>query len=219
VHAGQRALGIGTTIVSLSNVFEVHGGNAKILGNLTTCNITSLGLHSMGRIHIADSNMVYMTQQDLTQSDSTIKRTTLAYTPVQFFDGLSTAQISTVGLTPFVHFKNCGVRIDGDVILGSQMYVLSDARIKTNVTPIANSLQRLERMHGYTYTLPNGRLQAGLLAQEVMDVLPEAVTMLPSSDYYAVSYDSIVPLLVEAVRDLTKQVRELKQKGGGQMRR
>jgi hypothetical protein len=211
VLGNRTGVGIGTSLIALSNALEIHGGNAIIYGNCTASNIISRGLTKMQRIHVADDTNVYMTQQDLTQTDSTIKRTTMVYTPMQCFGGLSTSDITTLGLSPFVHFKNCGVRVDGDMILGSQMYVLSDARIKTNPTPIPNPLQRLERMHGYTYTLPNGRVQAGLLAQEVIDVLPEAVTMLPASDYYAVSYDSIVPLLVEAVRDLSKQLRELKR--------
>jgi Chaperone of endosialidase len=206
-HSG---VGIGTTVVSLTNALEVFGGNATIHGTLTTSNTTTHGLASMERIHIADTEETYVTQQDLNTVEG-IKRTTIAYTPFQFRDGLSTSQITALGLSPFVYFKDCGVRIDGDLILGSQMYVLSDARIKSNATPIVNSLQRIERMHGYTYTLPSGKVQAGLLAQEVIDVLPEAVTMLPTSDYYAVSYDSIVPLLVEAVRDLSKQVRDLKK--------
>lgn len=219
ISAAQKSVGIGTSSMSLSNVLEVHGGNAAIFGNVTCCNTNTYGLSRMGRIQIADENHVYLTQHDVTLSESTVERATLAYTPFKFFGGISTAEIATTGLAPFVHFKNCGVRVDGDMILGSQMYVLSDARLKHNVEPITNSLQRLERMHGYTYTLANGRAQAGLLAQEVIDVLPEAVTMLPSSDYYAVSYDSVVPLLVEAVRDLTKQVRDLQRTSRTTIRR
>lgn len=211
IFGTHNAVGVGTNVISRSNAFEVHGGNAQIHGTMITSNMTIHGFASMEKIHVADANDVYLTQEDLVQSDSTIKRTTLSYTPFQFRDGLSTTTISSIGSTPFVHFKSCGVRVDGDMILGRQMYVMSDARMKTNVTPIHNSLQRIERLHGYTYNLPDGKAQAGLLAQEVIDVLPEAVTLLPSSDYYAVSYDSIVPLLVEAVRDLSKQVRELKR--------
>lgn len=214
----HNAVGIGTSVVSLTNALEVYGGNATIFGDVTCSNATMRGLATMQKIHIADSQETYITQQDLNTSEG-VKRTTISYTPFQFRDGISTAQITSLGLSPFVYFKDCGVRVDGDFILGSQMYVLSDARIKSNPTPIVNSLQRIERMHGYTYTLPSGKVQAGLLAQEVINVLPEAVTMLPTSDYYAVSYDSIVPLLVEAVRDLSKQVRDLKKQSMQSARR
>jgi hypothetical protein len=48
-----------------------------------------------------------------------------------------------------------------------------------------------------------------VLAQEVLAALPEAVTQLPG-EHYAVSYDSLVPLLIEAIHELRKEIRALK---------
>jgi hypothetical protein len=57
-----------------------------------------------------------------------------------------------------------------------------------------------------------GKTDVGLIAQEVEDVLPEAVKQFQdghSEGYKSVSYDKVVPLLVEAIKDLRSQVDQL----------
>ncbi len=49
-------------------------------------------------------------------------------------------------------------------------------------------------------------MHTGLLAQEVLEVLPEAVYQEPNNGYYSLAYGNTVGLLVEAIKELNKKV-------------
>jgi hypothetical protein len=82
----------------------------------------------------------------------------------------------------------------------------SDATLKEGITKIDLPLQKLKQLGGYTYEyteasgLDNGRRRAGVLAQEVEAVLPEAVSPSPQGDFKTVNYDALIPLLIEAMK-------------------
>jgi len=203
-------LGIGTTVVNAGNVLQIVG-NGEMVGRLSASNVNVYDTLSTNKFVLEDSNsaITYITQQDLVNTNNIAQKTMMCYLPFNFNNGIATPEIRNLGSVPYVSFKDCSVRVDGDFILGNQMFVLSDARVKNDIKIIDDPLSRVDKLHGYTYVLPNGQRQAGVMAQEVLDVLPEAVTLLPE-DRYAVSYDSLVPLLLEAVRKLSDEVRSLK---------
>jgi hypothetical protein len=89
----------------------------------------------------------------------------------------------------------------------------SDARIKTNVKPIENSLNKVLSLMGVTYNrtdLEDKSTQIGFIAQEVKEVLPEVVTYNEEFDKYGVSYGNITAILVEAIKEQQAQIEELK---------
>lgn len=62
----------------------------------------------------------------------------------------------------------------------------SDRELKDNIKPIENARAGLAKMGGYTYTLKkDGMPYAGVIAQEVMDVVPEAVSTFEDHEYLA----------------------------------
>lgn len=108
---------------------------------------------------------------------------------------------------------------DGDVIAFST--TISDRRLKDEITNISEALDKVGKINGVTFVRKNnGQKAAGVVAQEIMEVLPEAVKekALPlqtgSEDdlYYVVEYDAITGLLVEAVKELKARVEALEAK-------
>lgn len=98
----------------------------------------------------------------------------------------------------------------------------SDMRLKTNIEQIDNALEKVCKLNGFTYEfneLANSmgfmkeRRFSGVSAQEVNEVLPEAVRPAPVNDeYLTVQYEKLVPLLIEAIKDLSEKVKRLENK-------
>jgi len=96
----------------------------------------------------------------------------------------------------------------------------SDERLKTNFEPIENAVDKVLKLRGFTYNFNeigeglgfNTSIRhAGVSAQEVQAVLPEAVCSAPANDeYLTVKYDKLVPLLIEAIKELKEEIKELK---------
>jgi hypothetical protein len=90
----------------------------------------------------------------------------------------------------------------------------SDRRVKAQFEPITDALTKVQRLHGQTYIRTDmhdaNRRYAGLIAQDVEVVLPEAVSEV--DDHLTLDYSGTIALLVEAIKDLKDEVDELKEK-------
>jgi hypothetical protein len=102
----------------------------------------------------------------------------------------------------------------------------SDNRVKYDNVKISNALEKLEKLTGYTgkrsdQTTTNSMTEhptkAHLFAQDVYDILPEAVIVpqnynreTNTGDLLALDHNGVIALLVEAVKELSGQVKELK---------
>jgi hypothetical protein len=95
----------------------------------------------------------------------------------------------------------------GDVV------AYSDRNIKTNIEPILDSLEKVSRIGGYTFNRTDGGSirRTGVIAQEVQEVLPEAVYETENGTL-SVAYGNMVGLLIEAIKELRAEVRELYKK-------
>ena len=112
-------------------------------------------------------------------------------------------------------FGSGGLTSVGDIIA-----FLSDIRLKTNIEPIQNALDKVLSLNGFTYNFneigeglgfDTTLRHAGVSAQEIQAVLPEAVCPSPASDeYLTVKYEKLVPLLIEAIKELKAEINELK---------
>jgi hypothetical protein len=102
--------------------------------------------------------------------------------------------------------SNISIYATGDIS------AFSDARVKTDIQPITGALDKLHAIHGYTFRrtdcLDRVRRMAGVVAQEVNAVLPEVVT-IDEAGMMSVAYGNLSALLIEAVKELSDQVRVL----------
>ena len=93
-------------------------------------------------------------------------------------------------------------------------YALSDLNLKENISPLGNPIEKIKAINGITFTWKDQSLFAGqrvgVIADEVEKVLPEAVTMNEDGNKM-ISYDSLIPLLIEAVKEQQKAIESLQQ--------
>ena len=104
------------------------------------------------------------------------------------------------------------IEASGDVIaFGS-----SDERLKDNIKPITEPLWKVSQIGGYTFDWNDKQdtyegHDVGVVAQEIHKVLPEVVAER-SNGYLGVKYEKIVPLLIESIKELKKEVDDIKEK-------
>ena len=105
-----------------------------------------------------------------------------------------------------------GGYIRGDFTATGNLIAQSDIRLKSDIQPITNALEKVMQMRGVTFVMNNAlvlRRNVGVIAQEVEAVLPEAVSE-NEEGIKAVAYGNMVGLLIEAIKEQQTQIDELK---------
>jgi len=133
-------------------------------------------------------------------------------------------------------FIGWAVRGDGDIGATGNFFIISDGRLKMNVSPIESALSKVLKINGVQYNYDteaykkyslNPRHQVGFIAQDLEKIIPEAVMektitstndaresadkVIESMKVKVVSIDAVVPVLVEAIKEQQKQIEELKK--------
>jgi len=88
----------------------------------------------------------------------------------------------------------------------------SDVRLKENITNLDNSLDKICNIRGVNYNWKNDETKtktAGVIAQEVLEQIPEAV-IDSDSEKLSVNYNSIIAHLIESVKTLKSEINDLK---------
>ena len=115
-----------------------------------------------------------------------------------------------------------GVLADGAGNFGD-VYIRSDKRLKTNLVPLSDALEKVCKLTGYEYDKKKCLSaaeydvhEAGLIAQDVQAVLPAATSEVNSAtasgneeNVLTISHGGVIALLVEAVKELSEKVKEL----------
>ena len=105
---------------------------------------------------------------------------------------------------------NYPLHVSGDIYATGNVTAYSDKRKKTNLRIIEDSVKKLEQINGYTYD-KDGTEYTGLIAQEVLHILPQAVVG-SEEEGYGLAYGNMVGILVEAIKELSNEVKILKEK-------
>ena len=211
----------GVSITSLTAALAVASGgtgltttpsNGQLLvGNGANYTLTTLG-GTVNQIYVTNTSgsITLSTPQDLAAS--------------------SNVQFGSLGIgTPYSGTS-------GEIRATNQITsYYSDGRLKTNIEVIPNALSKVNALRGVTYNAndlaesfgyTNKEKQVGVIAADVEDVLPEAVKPAPfdikleegieisksGENYKTVQYEKLVPLLIEAIKELSLEVDRLKGK-------
>jgi|AACY02.1.fsa_nt_gi hypothetical protein len=107
-----------------------------------------------------------------------------------------------------------GIDLSGSLYAGGNVTAYSDKRLKKDIVKINDALDKIDTLNGYTYTLKadeKGTRRTGLIAQEVLEVLPEAVELVDVPDegvgeQYALAYGNMAGIFVEAIKELRAEL-------------
>ena len=104
------------------------------------------------------------------------------------------------------------LRCDGDIVAFNS----SDITLKENISPIKNALKMVNSLSGNVFAwksgLANKGMDTGIIAQEVEALGLPGITATRSDGTKGVRYDRLIPVLVEAVKELTAKVNSLENK-------
>ena len=97
----------------------------------------------------------------------------------------------------------------GDV----EAYHASDFRLKNNIEIISNALDKVLQLNGIEFDWNeksdyNGKHDIGIIAQELLKIAPELVVQRENG-YYAIKYDKVVAILIEAIKELYQKIEYL----------
>jgi len=108
-------------------------------------------------------------------------------------------------------FASTSISTNGDITA----FAASDKRLKNNITPIQNPLEKLKKINGYTFDWiekkdihSNKGNDIGVIAQEIEEVLPE-ITTTRDNGYKAVRYEKLTPFLISCIKDQQTQIESL----------
>lgn len=207
-HAGDASRGNRIEIADETNYiayFEKTPGGAN---RFVVNNATVAGVNQMNSFGININNALGGNSIAFGDNDTGIK---------QNGDGL--LDIYANGVQTF-RFQN-GDLYSYKNINAPNVYIRSDIRLKSNFKPIENALDKVEKLNGVIYDKAEYiggeaiETEAGIVAQTLQDVLPEAVRETEDSKgnkILTVSSQAQIALLVEAVKTLSARVKELESK-------
>ena len=101
---------------------------------------------------------------------------------------------------------------NGSFVAVGDVTAYSDATLKKDIIQITDALEKVDQIRGVTFTrldFDDGTRHAGVIAQEIEKVLPEVVKE-DLNGVRTVAYGNIVGLLIEAIKELRQEVKELK---------
>ena len=201
----------------LTNVAPIGGTNITVAG--TTVNLDD-SITLTGTVTAATGTFVYQ----YFESSSTI----ISSGSNNFGDKEADIQNFTGSMFNTGSFRTLGIGVGtaasgvvGAILATNDVvaFASSDERLKENLEPIGSAVEKVEQITGYTYNwIPMEDIHVygdmkdiGVIAQEVEKVLPELVSDRENG-YKAVKYDKLTAVLIQAVKELSKRVKQLENK-------
>ena len=179
--------------VDIEGVLKATGtGSLIIEGNTTIDGVVTIGTNTI--VLDGRSNREFVRVGSATSGAILAGYSTITDAPsyVEAYNGIF-EQASVVGIITAEHFNST-----------------SDKRVKENIRPIENALEKVTRLNGVHFNFVNsGKPSAGVIAQEVEQVFPDLIAgTFPKS----VNYNGLIGVLIESVKELKAQNEELRSR-------
>jgi hypothetical protein len=206
--AGNVTLAGNQTFANLTFTGQLFGPNSFIVGPLTTGVFDSTALGAYSRVRAHSFRTISLGYGEMSIEGPAI-------------DAGATIRIGTGvagGNTPKNVEMGASLSVASDITSGA-----SDGRLKKNFEPITGALDKLDRLGAFYFqfndeakllgvTDDTEKRRIGVVAQEVMEVLPEAVFPAPANaEFLTVQYEKLVPLLIAAIRELRAELKEMQR--------
>ena len=214
------------------------GGNKFQIDGVTAPNISLMRGHTY-RFDLSDSTndthpLGFRTVKDATYSNGVIVASSPAPGNAGAYSQIYVGYDAPIALkyycTSHGNGMGAGIKVidgfstelSGSVVISGSLKVTnditafstSDERLKTNITPILDGLEKIGEIKGYEYDWvenehhENVGHDIGVIAQEIEKIAPEAV-VTRENGYKAVRYEKLIPLLIQAIRELNKKIDNL----------
>jgi len=208
---GSMALGYSTT-ASGNNAFAMGGGsiasgpNATALGNSEASGnySTAMGLSNNAKGFAS-----------VAAGMNTIAKNGDSFVVGKYNDTTAVSSLFEVGNGPSEITRTNAMTVysNGNVWIQGPLIQNSDVRLKKNITRLTNPLAAIKQLNGYAYNWKDesrdSAQQLGLIAQELQKVYPQLVKE-NSKGELSVNYISLIPVLLEGMKEQQKQIEELK---------
>lgn len=189
----------GNTIIGTDSDIDTSGASVIDQLNMTDGVITS---HSTRTMTLADLGFTGATNANYITNNNEITNGAgyTTYTSNQATDTTSNVTFGTV---------NCS-----SLTSSGNVTAFSDKRLKENIEVIPNALDKVQAINGVSFDWKKtGERSAGVIAQEIQEVLPEAVkevTPIGGGDsHLAVNYHALTSILIESIKELKARVQQL----------
>jgi hypothetical protein len=179
-------------ITSFTNTTYSAGTGLSLSGTTFNNTITNNNQLTNGAGYVTtDTNTTYSGGTGITISGTTINR-----------DSMSSGDVGLSSLS------SNGNSLSGSFTASGNITAFSSKKLKSNIETIDNALDKVSQMRGVTFTKDNEK-GSGVIAEELEEVAPELVL---DGEYKSVAYGNTVGYLIEAIKELKNEVRELKTK-------
>ena len=227
-------LGLGTIATQASNSVTITGGSISGITDLAVAD-GGTGFSSSG-----GSGFLLIGNSSNTFTAATLTGTANRITVTNGSGSITISAPQDIATSSNPQFGSLGIGTAasgtaGEIRATNQITsFFSDERLKEDIQEIENALEKVMTLRGVTYK-PNSIAESfgykkenmvGVIAQDVEKVLPEVVKSAPfdvmlfentqisrsGQNYKTVQYEKLVPLLIEAIKELNKEVQQLKGK-------
>ena len=155
------------------------------------------------------------TSNQITVAGSGVEKADITLSLPQNIHTSANPQFNSLGIGTTASTTAGEIRATGDITA----FYSSDIRLKENIQPIQNALSKVETISGNEYDWKEGFEEIhtkkgndiGVIAQEIQKILPQAV-IERDNGYLGVNYEKIIPLLIEAIKELSAKVDRLENK-------